>query len=471
MSIDFKVLRQDPEAALGALAAAGVGAQEIAEIREQTRAWPELRRSVADLRREKQAIALAFKDVLSEEAREALKQRMTTAVAALDSAETRLRELERQLLALLRRTDAPADTQLPERLTLPATEGEAPHPMSFERLSPLNRADWDVFVAGQARASLYHDSRWETLITGIMRQESLCLMARDESGAVVGVLPLYRLRSRLFGDFAVSVPYFNYGGPLGVNAGVESALLRRAGEDAARLGLRHLEVRELHSRSGWPVRSGKVSMIRALPDSVEALDAELGAKLRAQIRRGGREGFNFDFGVDARLLNDFYAVFSRNMRDLGTPVYDRRMFGQILELWPDQAMLLLAYKRRRPVACAFLLQGGDTLEIPWASTLREYNAAAVNMQLYWRVLAFAIERRQRYFDFGRSTDGSGTFRFKKQWGAQPVKHYWHYWLRDGEELPGLNPDNPKYRLLIGCWQRLPVALTRALGPAIVRSLP
>jgi hypothetical protein len=113
----------------------------------------------------------------------------------------------------------------------------------------------------------------------------------------------------------------------------------------------------------------------------------------------------------------------------------------------------------------------DRLEIPWASSLREHNFCSPNMLLYWSALEFACDRGDRVFDFGRSTPGEGTYRFKEQWGAKPVPLYWHYWLRDGGALPELNPGNPKYRIAINLWKRLPVGLTRLIGPPIVKNLP
>jgi hypothetical protein len=124
-----------------------------------------------------------------------------------------------------------------------------------------------------------------------------------------------------------------------------------------------------------------------------------------------------------------------------------------------------------PVASGFLIGFKETLEIPWASSLREYNAQSPNMLLYWTALRFACERGFKTFDFGRSTPGGGTYRFKEQWGAKPVPLYWYYWMRNGGALPELNPNNPKYRSAIALWKHLPVGLTKVLGPFIVRNLP
>src|SRR5690606_20078873 len=152
--------------------------------------------------------------------------------------------------------------------------------------------------------------------------------------------------------------------------------------------------------------------IRRLPGSVDELSAELGAKLRSQIRRAQRENVSIQRGNGAAPLTAFYDVFARNMRDLGTPVYSRSLFEAVLNRWKSDASLLIVELDGKPVGGAFLIRHRDTLEIPWASTLRPKNALGINMLMYWEALSFAIDQGCRYFDFGRSTLDSGTYRFK-----------------------------------------------------------
>jgi FemAB-related protein (PEP-CTERM system-associated) len=206
-----------------------------------------------------------------------------------------------------------------------------------------------------------------------------------------------------------------------------------------------------------------------LPESAETLHRQLPSKLRSQIKRPLREGAACVSG-GRELLDEFYRVFARNMRDLGTPVYPKRFFSAILEQFPH-ARLLVVRLANAPVASGMVIGHRDTLEIPWASSLRSANALGVNMLLYWEALSCACAQGYRRFDFGRSTPDSGTYRFKRQWGAQPLQLYWHYWLRNRTEPPRLNPSNPRYRLAVSAWQHLPLPLANVLGPLIVRYLP
>jgi FemAB-related protein (PEP-CTERM system-associated) len=238
-----------------------------------------------------------------------------------------------------------------------------------------------------------------------------------------------------------------------------------------KLDVSHVEFRDRTPRDGeWPVRTDKAALTLDLAKDAEAQWERLGTKVRAQIKRPGREGASVAVG-GCELLKDYYDVFSRNMRDLGTPVYARSFFERILAELRGHADVLIVYLHGRPTAAGLLLHHGASTEIPWASSLREFNKFGVNMLLYWECLKRAIEKGAKTFDFGRSTVDSGPYRFKLQWGATPVQLYWHYWLRAGGALPRLNPANPKYALAINVWRRMPLFLTNAVGPYVVRHLP
>jgi serine/alanine adding enzyme len=291
------------------------------------------------------------------------------------------------------------------------------------------------------------------------------------SGKLVGVLPLYRVRSRMFGDFLVSVPFLNGGGPIATGLGAERALLDASAALRVELGADFVELRAFGSREGWRERTDKVSMVLGLPTSFETLEEDLGAKVRAQARRGRKEGISVTFGRSPGDLAAFYRVFAHNMRDLGTPVYGIEFFRAILDSWGEQVTIAVARLGKQPVGGAILLRYRETMEVPWASSLRAFHSAGVNMYLYREVLRHAIEGGCVWFDFGRSTEDGGTFRFKAQWGARPVRQHWLYSLPSGRELPGLRPDNPRFRLAIEAWKRLPVPITKLLGPRIIRKIP
>lgn len=370
---------------------------------------------------------------------------------------------------------SPQEFAVAEALAAEATETESPgvEPLGELRVrafEPADAAAWDAFVLTRPEASVYHLSGWRTVCQRSFSHACPYLLAECD-GCVVGVLPLVQLKSRLFGHFMVSLPYFNYGGALGVNDSVRLALLNAASALAAREGCSHLELRNTTALPDWPVRTDKVSMWLDLPPSSELLWQSIGSKVRAQVKKAQAVQWQFSFGGQ-ELLDDFYRVFAIHMRDLGTPVYSKRFFANVLQHGPGNPVLVVGRTPEgEPVSVALLLRHGARMEVPWASTLRRAHGANANMALYWQMLTFACDQGCRQFDFGRSTQDAPTFRFKKQWGAVPVPLYWHYWLADGGQLPRLNPDNPKYRMAIGAWKRMPVWLTRWLGPPIVKNLP
>lgn len=298
-----------------------------------------------------------------------------------------------------------------------------------------------------------------------------CLVA-TEGEAVLGFLALGYVRSLAFGRFLVSLPYVNSGGVVAEEDGIARRLIDRAVELADQLQVRFLELR--HER---PVEhpalvgreTGKVLMRLVLPSTDAALWEQLPSKVRNQVRKGRKNGLTVAWGgVD--LLPEFYSVFCRNMRDLGTPVYGRHLFLELLRQLPGRSEICVIRSGDRACAAAILLHGRGISEVPSASSLRSDNHTNANMLLYWQLLERSVQLGQAVFDFGRSTEDSNTFRFKKQWGAIPTPTRWQYYLRAGDAA-GMRPDHPRYRRLISAWQRLPVWLTRLIGPPIVRGIP
>ncbi len=329
---------------------------------------------------------------------------------------------------------------------------------------------WDEFANRHAGARAPHLSGWKAVIEKSFGHPCYYLAARDHD-RLCGILPLTHLRSKLFGSFLISMPYLNYGGIVAEDEAARQALLDHACKLGKQRGAAHVELRHVAAQvANLPTKQHKVSMLLDLPGQPEELWDQFKAKLRSQIRKPQKENLTVRFGREDELEN-FYRVFAINMRDLGTPVYSRNFFANILAAFPQQAHICTIYRQHEPLASGFLFGFREVLEIPWASSLREYNALAPNMLLYWSVLEFAIRQGYRQFDFGRCTLNEGTYKFKEQWGAKPLALHWQYWLPNGGALPEISPHNPKYQFMIRTWQRLPVGLTRLLGPAIVKNIP
>ena len=354
-------------------------------------------------------------------------------------------------------------------------EGDARCPergVTIRLLAEEDRRHWDEYVVNSATSSGYHLSGWKDVIEDSFGHRTYYLFAEDSESRIKGVLPLVHMKSLLFGNFVVSLPYFNYGGVCADDDEISKSLLKAAVDIATDINADHIELRHTRPASnGLPAKTHKVSMRLTLPADPEELWLSFPSKLRSQIRRPAREEMYSRLGGEEE-LESFFDVFSTNMRDLGTPVYSRKFFSNILRKFPDKTRISTIYsKGGEPVASGFLFGFKETLEIPWASSLRCFSQYSPNMLLYWNVLKYACENNYRVFDFGRSTAGEGTYRFKEQWGAKPVQLYWNFWMKNVGPLPELNPKNPKYQTAIKIWQKLPIGLTRLIGPRVVKNIP
>jgi len=334
-------------------------------------------------------------------------------------------------------------------------------------------ADWDGFVRARPAASVYLLSGWALLARDVFGHEAYFIEARGSAGELLGVLPLVLQKSLVFGNFMTSMPFFNYGGALADSDEVVLALMEHGRTLAQGLRCRYLEFRDAVERPGtWRVRRDKVSMILPLPADLAALSKKLGSKLRSQVKRVEREQPSVRIG-GAELLDDFYGLFCRTMRDLGTPVYPKRFFAAILERFAAECLLLIVDRAGQPAAGAFLVIVDGNAEIPWAACREDAKPAGFNMKLYWEVLSAVVSRGCRQFDFGRSTLDSGTYKFKRQWGAEPLQLHWHRWERDAADTDPVQPatEGRVMRLATDVWKRLPLGVANRLGPLVSPSLP
>lgn len=330
---------------------------------------------------------------------------------------------------------------------------------------------WDSFVTDAPGATFCHLAGWHEILRETMRCKPHYQLAIDETGEIAGVLPLVRVRSPIFGDYLVSMPFLNYGGALGTEL-AQRTLMRSAVEEAERSGVDLLELRnrlEVAEPAGLRRSDRKVTVILPLPDSSQLLfEKGFSAKLRSQIRRPMKEGMEVRFGQD--LVGDFYSVFSRNMRDLGTPVLPRSFFEAIARVFSREAIFGAVYHNGIPVAAGAGFLWSGEYEMTWASSLREYNKLSPNMLLYWGFMEEVIRRGGTTFNFGRCTPEGGTHKFKLQWGSRDVPLPWLQWSAGAAESTP-SPDSRKFQMAIAAWQRLPVGIANLIGPVISRQIP
>ncbi len=330
-------------------------------------------------------------------------------------------------------------------------------------------AAWAEQAAAFAVENPSCDPRWLHALAAGLGHRPYCITAH-KGERLCGLLPLAEISSLLFGKHIVGLPYVSTGGIQATSGDVATQLADTAVQLADERGVRHLQLRHEMPVEHPALVSGvasKVHMRLALPTDAELLWKAFNAKVRNHIRKSQNQSFSVEWGTEA-LLNDFYAVFSQNMRDLGTPVFSRRLFLAMLQHLPTE--LCVVREGRLPIAAGVVLHGPRMSQVLSASSLRSHNARCPNMLLYWNLLVRSCERGQATFDFGRTTINSNTYRFKAQWGAQPVPTAWQFYVRRGQ--PGdMRPEQSGFRLATKVWQRLPLPLTRWIGPSIIRGIP
>jgi serine/alanine adding enzyme len=329
---------------------------------------------------------------------------------------------------------------------------------------------WRQYVQ-QRQSSPSRDPAWLAVLAKGLKHKPYSVEAFI-GDRLAGLLTLCFVRSLLFGRFLVSLPYLNTGGVLADDEEIAGAIIDRAVDLADELQVRHLELRHekpIEHPALTHTLTTKVHMRLPLPADSGQLWSDFDPKVRNQIRKGEKSQLTVHWG-GRELLDEFYAVFARNMRDLGTPVFGRRLFAGILSQFAGDAELCVVRAAGRPVAAALLVHGPGATEVPSASSLRSHNATNANMLMYWRLLQRAIARGQDVFDFGRSSVDSNTFRFKQQWGARPEPAAWQYYVRRGSAAD-MRLESGKYDRLVRIWRRLPVPVTRWIGPAIIRGIP
>ena len=342
-----------------------------------------------------------------------------------------------------------------------------PNDLRVTVASPADRGEWEQFVASRGDDAGYHAWDWQRVFENAFGHRAVYLVAR-RGDQLAGVLPLVEIKSRIFGNTLTSLPFVNYGGVIADGADAGEALVAAARDQAQARRCGHVELRHVAPQfPHLPCKTHKVSMRLSLgPALWEALDR----KVRNQIRKAEKSGLVVERG-GAELVGDFYGVFARNMRDLGTPVYSRRLFEEVLSAFPDRAQLHIVRLKGEPVAAGLTYRTPTMVQLPWASSIREFNPLCPNVLLYWDAIQYAQAAGATVFDMGRSTPNEGTFRFKAQWGAEAVPLHWEYQLLTAGAMPNVSPANPKFQLAIAVWQKLPLALTMRVGPMIVRAIP
>ena len=343
----------------------------------------------------------------------------------------------------------------------------APAAMRVGELQAADFARWDEFVTGCSEATFFHRAGWKTAIERAFGHRTWFLYA-ESGGRIEGVLPLAEVDSVLFGHTLVALPFCVYGGVAARSEVAREALDAAARALAAKLGVDHLEYRAVTPRhADWVHRDLYVTFRKSIDSDVERNLLAIPRKQRAMVRKGIKAGLKteLDDGVDR-----FFAAYSASVHRLGTPVFARRYFEILREVFGADCDVMTVIHDGRPISSVLSFYFRDEVLPYYGGGVASAREVAGNDFMYWDLMRRACERGIRVFDFGRSKLGTGSFDFKKNWGFEPQPLHYEYLLIKGKRVAEHNPLNPKYRLFIKAWQRLPLPLANMIGPHIVKNL-
>ena len=341
-------------------------------------------------------------------------------------------------------------------------------PLTIRTLQPADEQRWDTFVRATPEATFFHLSGWRTVIETAFNHRTYYMMA-ERGGTLTGVLPLTLVKTKLFGASLISNAFCVYGGPIAVDASSIQSL-----EDAAIQLMDQLRVPVLEFRSWaerrkqWASKDDLYATFRKpLDPSVESNMKAIPRKQRAMVRKGIQNGLRSDLDDGSERL---YRVYSESVRNLGTPVFSKQYFKLLRAVFPQESDIVTITSDGKPVASVMNFYFRDEVLPYYGGGTADARRVAANDFMYWEVMRRACERGFRLFDFGRSKVGTGAYDFKRYWGFEPTPLVYQYRLIPGQKIPDLNPLNPKLRLFVELWKRLPLALAERLGPPIVRGL-
>ena len=329
---------------------------------------------------------------------------------------------------------------------------------------------WDTYIHKSNSSTFYHQIGWKNVVEKTYRHKPVYLVAKD-NGEIKGVLPLFSMKSVIFGKKLVSVPFASYGGVRADNKTIENALIGEAKRITEDSGAEYLELRDITAKQGLNLieRSLQVTSILELESDSEVIWNNMKRDKRRGIKKAKEANLEIIWGLKG--INDFYKIYARTMWYLGTPVHSIKFFRNIIQEFPDNINIVTARYKNEAIASIFLLFFKESAISGWSGSLREYSGLYPNNLAYWEVLKYCCEKGYKFFDFGRSMPNSGIHEFKKSFGSETQYLHYHYYLNNMNELPDATTANPKRQKFAKVWRKLPVPVVNVIGAKIRRNFP
>ena len=344
--------------------------------------------------------------------------------------------------------------------------------MQIKTYTSVERQSWDDYVSSHPAGTIFHTRSWLDAICvsyGHQEHSLLLVSSGNKRKKMEGILPLFQIKSYLFGNYLVSIPFAEQGGPIGDDQEASLHLAEQAVQISRDQNLDYLELRNKEPLPDFRSKDLYFGFQREILPELEDNLKAIPRKSRRMVRQGIKNQLQVCTGN--HLLPQFYSLLARNFRSLGTPIFPYIWFESLLRAFGDQALVLLIQDREGAYIAGVLSFFYRDRVLPYyAGSLLQYRNLAPNDFMYWKLMEYAWERGYKVFDFGRSKKNTGSYSFKTHWGFEPTPLSYQYFLHKKKELPDITPANSKYRLPMKIWRKIPLSLTMLVGPKISKYL-
>ncbi|RJG49463.1 FemAB family XrtA/PEP-CTERM system-associated protein [Motilimonas pumila] len=339
--------------------------------------------------------------------------------------------------------------------------------MQLKLLQPQDSARWDAFVSQHSAGSFFHLSGWRKVIQDAY-QHTCWYYYVESQGQIVAVLPLAQIKSWLFGNKLISLPFAVSAGLLSENEQASQLLLTHAQKLARDLKVDSLELRHRELKlPHWQSRHSHDNFCKSLADDSDAILAAIKKKQRAVVRQSLKN--DLTFSIEDK-VEPFFTIYSESVRNLGTPVFPKKYFQTLLQVFPNQVDVLTVYHQGEAVSSVMSFYFKQQVLPFYGGGKRQARGLKSNDFMYYQLMCHARRRGMLEFDFGRSKVASGAHAYKKHWGFEPQPLFYENDLVASDELANINPNNPKYKFFIKVWQKLPLAVSQVVGPILAKDL-
>ncbi len=342
--------------------------------------------------------------------------------------------------------------------------------LQIRKMNHQDMSAWDNYVDNHQDGTFFHLTGWYQVIKSVFKHKPQYLLA-EQDGKIVGVLPLFEQKSNIFGHALISTPFCVYGGVLSDSDAIRHKLEKSALELGHSLKVDYVELRDKNQRQSegpWVSHCHHATFSSILNETPDQILTDIKRKQRAVIRHSLKNSLQWDNKDNTSLC---YDVYSQSVRNLGTTVFNKKLFESLKQTFGERCETLVIHDQEgTPVSSVLSFYYKDTVLPYYGGGTNDARDLKSNDYMYYQLMCIAKDKGMTKFDFGRSKKDSGSYKYKKHWGMQEDNLNYRIALVKAKDLPNLSPNNPKYKILIGIWKKMPLSLSRQIGPQLSKYL-